>query len=114
MNNTLFKSLTILIACTMSSLLYADGAETFKKKCGICHKLEVDGSAIASGKTGPVLTGLASKRPVDYLKLYMSNPDEAKKKFADVYNANKGNYSIKMPKIKVSDEEIEEILALMK
>lgn len=91
--------------------IFADDAAIFKKRCGVCHAL----NSVSKATMGPNLTGVASKRPEEYVKLYMTNPAEAKKKFPDIYKKEvKGKYSATMPTIKVSAEEMAALLKLLK
>jgi len=105
------KLLILLSSFVFASAVFADDAAVFKKKCGVCHTL----SSVSTGKQAPDLTGLAKKRPVEYINLYMVNPAEAKKKFADIYNKEvKGKYQFPMPATKLTDAEKQSILNVLK
>jgi len=107
-----FKILTMALFMIFSSAVFAgDDKAVFKKKCGVCHAL----SSVSKESQGPDLTGYASKRPADYLKAYMKNPAEAKKKYADIYNKEvKGKYKFAMPSVKLTEAETESILNALK
>jgi len=108
-------SLAVFASFLSAGALFADGAKTFKRKCASCHTLVSGGKKLSSGKVGPDLSGLAGKRPEEYLKLYMSNPADARKKFADIYNKEiSGKFTMKMPSVSISEEEAKEIIELLK
>lgn len=84
--------------------------DTFKSKCGKCHKL----NGVGKDK-GPDLTHFASKRSADYLKLYSTDPAGASAKYpADDAKRDKVKYSKQMGKQKVSADELSAILEAMK
>ena len=94
---------------------YADGARTFKKKCGSCHSATIDGTALGKAAMGPDLTGIASKRGDDYLRLYITNPQKARKEHSDIYNSEiKGKYKMKMPPVKLDDATLDELIDSLK
>lgn len=101
----------VLSGVFIASAAYADDAALFKKKCGACHTV----ANISKGSQGPDLTGYAAKRPADYLQAYMTNPNDAKVKFAAIYNKEvKGKYKFAMPSVKLSDTEKLSILNVLK
>lgn len=102
--------ITMLLALGVQSI-YADDTAVFKRKCGVCHTLD----NVSNGKIGPNLTHLAAKRPEEYIRAYMKNPGDAKKKFPEIFEKEtKGKYSSVMPTTKVTDEEAEAILRALK
>jgi mono/diheme cytochrome c family protein len=112
------RSITITLLAVFAfttGALFADGKKVFKRRCGTCHTIEHAGEKLGNGTTGPILTGLASKRPEEYIRLYMKKPDEARKKFSNIYEAEvKGKYTMKMMTVQISDTEINEVFELMK
>jgi len=93
----------------------AKGVTTFKSKCAYCHSLIVQDKKISSATSGPDLTGIASVRPNEYLRIYMVNPDKGRKDFKDIYEKElKGKYNMKMPRIALSDADIDNIIATLK
>jgi len=108
------RLIAVLVSMICTTALFAGGEDAFKNKCGSCHVLKVDGKKISNGAVGPDLTGISSQRKEEYLKLYITDPEEAREKYPDVYAETKKKYSMKMPKIKVSAEEAAEILKVLK
>lgn len=95
--------------------LHADDGSLFKSKCGMCHKATIQGKATGTGSSGPDLTGINGKRTEEYLKLYIINPNEARTKHADIYNKEiKNKYSMKMPAVKLNDEQLKTIVSSLK
>jgi mono/diheme cytochrome c family protein len=72
--------------------------EAYEKKCKVCHSIKGEGGKQAE-KGGP-LDGVGAKRDQAWLKAYLEDP---KSKIPDG----------KMPKLKLTSEEFEAILAYM-
>ncbi|MDH4262070.1 MAG: cytochrome c [Spirochaetia bacterium] len=108
----MIKKLSALVFISLlTSAVFAEDGDIFKKKCGVCHAL----NNVSKAKQGPDLTGYAAKRSNEYLQAYMTNPAEAKKKFPDIYNKEvKGKYQFAMPSVKLTDTEKQSILNVLK
>ncbi len=101
---------TILVSILFAgSSLHADGKKTFNKKCGACHTIQKGGSSM-----GPNLYQIAQEREEDYLKIYMTTPEAGRKKYPDIYKELAKKYPMKMPSVKLSEEEINEIYEALK
>ena len=104
-----------LLLLSITTGAYADSARTFKKKCGACHSITVNGETIGKPAMGPDLTGISSKRPEGFVRMYIIDPNGARKKYSDVYqNEIKGKYKMKMPPVKLSDDVLDELVDFMK
>jgi mono/diheme cytochrome c family protein len=107
----LIKTILILFTISGFQAVFAEGKDVFKKKCGVCHSMK----SVSTGKMGPDLTGYASKRPEEYLQMYMKDPKTAKAKFSEIFKKEvEGKYKSTMPAIKVTDDEIAAILSALK
>ncbi|MDH4200882.1 MAG: cytochrome c [Spirochaetia bacterium] len=105
------KPVILTTSLIITAGIFADDAAVFKKKCGACHTLK----NVSSAKSGPDLTGVASRRPEEYVKLYMTNPAEAKKKFPDIFAKEiKGKFQFSMPAQKLNAEDTLAILNALK
>ena len=105
----------VFLLISMTAGLYADGARTFKKKCGSCHSATIDGKVYGKATMGPDLTGITSNRGADFIRLYISDPKAARKKYSDVYNKEiKGKYKMKMPAIKLKDADLDDLVESLK
>lgn len=106
-----FKAILLVSSLLFTAGIFADDAAVFKKKCGSCHTVK----SVANGKQGPDLTGILSRRPEEYVKAYLVNPAEAKKKFPDVFEKEvKGKFSFTMPPQKINADDTQAILNVLK
>lgn len=100
----------IFVTCTLfTTAAFSKGSDTFKKKCAACHTMTEGAKSM-----GPNLYKIAETRPEEYLKTYMTNPEEARKKYPDIYAEFAKKYSMKMPAVKLSQEEIDAIYEALK
>lgn len=74
----------------------ADGAAVYDKKCKMCHSIAGAGGPMA--KTGGALDGVGAKMDAAALKAYVADP-KAK------------NPASKMPKVSLSAEELDAVVA---
>lgn len=103
----------LFLSVTMGA--YAGGADTFNRKCGSCHSATIDGKTIGSSTMGPDLTGIASTRPADFLRMYIVNPRQARKDYSDIYKKEiKGKYKMKMPPVRLKDDVLDELIESLK
>jgi mono/diheme cytochrome c family protein len=106
-----FKPILLISSLIFTASIFADDAAIFKKRCGTCHTIK----SVSNGKIGPDLTGLASRRPEEYIKAYLVNPADAKKKFPDIFEKEiKGKFSSAMPAQKLKADETTAILNALK
>jgi len=115
------KKLTIIagmiILGFITSNLFADGAKLFKSKCGACHTLKVDGKKVSGGTVGPDLTGVAKQHSEKFIKLYMTKPVQARKKYAkncEHLIKKCGKSGLKMPSIMLKKEQVNQIYEALK
>jgi len=93
--------LVVGIAALMAfatAALAADGAAIYDKKCKACHSIAGAGGPMA--KTGGALDDAGSKHDGDWLKAYFKDPKSK-------------NPQAKMPKVAMTDEELDAVVAYM-
>lgn len=76
----------------------AEGQTFYGEKCRVCHSLAGDAGKMAD-KGGP-LDGVGAKRDEAWMRAYLSDP---KSKMPDA----------KMPKIKMTDQQLDDVVAYM-
>jgi len=115
------KKYTIILAMLFfgftASNFFANGVKVFKSKCGHCHALTFDGKKVTHGSIGANLTGVAQKYPEDFIKMYMTNPVKARKKFAKICSKllkKCGKSGVKMPAIPVRENQVNAIYEILK
>jgi len=114
------KKLTIISVIVFGFItgsIFADGAKTFKSKCGACHTLKVDGKKLTAGSLGPDLTGVATRQSEQFVKLYMTKPSKARKKFPKecAHLVKKcGKSGMKMPNVSLSKKQVDKIYKILK
>jgi cytochrome c2 len=92
---------TALLLAAMATLAHAgvdEGKAAYDKRCKVCHSLAGDAGKFAE-KGGP-LDGIGAKRDAEWLKAYLQDP---KSKRPDT----------KMPKMKLTDQEIDDFVAFL-
>jgi nitric oxide reductase subunit C len=94
------RTVGVLVALGLfaSTAWAADGAGVYDKKCKGCHSIGGVGGPMA--KLGGALDDVGSKRDEAWLKAYTADP---KSKKADS----------KMPKLNLSDEDLNAVVAYM-
>ncbi len=75
-----------------------DGQALYEKQCKICHKIGGDGGKMAD--KGGALDGVGAKHDAAWLKAYLQDP---KAKVPDS----------KMPKMKLTDDQIDQLVAFL-
>jgi len=116
------KKITIIVFIasllgSTSSNLFADGVKTFISKCGACHALKVDGKNVIPGSIGADLTGVANKYSEEFIKLYMTNPAKARKKFPGTCKKllkKCGESGMTMPAILLRENQVNDIYEILK
>ena len=90
-------ALTVVVLCAGLAVA-ADAPDVYTKKCKACHSIAGVGGPMA--KTGGALDGVGSKRDEAWLRAYLKDPKSK-------------NAQSKMPKLTLSDEEWNAIVAYM-
>ncbi|MES0491723.1 MAG: cytochrome c [Leptospirales bacterium] len=92
-----------------------NGVKLIKAKCGYCHAFSANGKKISSATSGPDLTGIATERGEPFTRIYMVNPEQGRKDFKAIYDKEiKGKYNMKMPSVRLTPSEIDDITAALK
>ena len=75
-----------------------EGKAFYGEKCKVCHSVAGDAGKMAA--TGGPLDGVGSKRDAAWLRAYLADPK------SQMPNA-------KMPKIKMTDQQLDDVVAFM-
>jgi nitric oxide reductase subunit C len=90
-----------LVTSSITTFAHAgtdDGKALYEKQCRVCHSIAGDAGKMAD-KGGP-LDGVGAKHDAAWLKAYLQDP-KAK------------NPDSKMPKMKLSEQQIDDLIAFM-
>jgi mono/diheme cytochrome c family protein len=91
----------LLAMASMPRLAHAgadDGKATYEKQCKICHSIAGDKGKM--GDKGGALDGVGAKHDAAWLKAYLQDPKSK-------------NPDSKMPKMKVTDQQIDDLVAFL-
>jgi len=87
-----------MLITTWGLTAHAAAPEVYEKKCKLCHSIKGEGGKLAD--KGGALDGVGSKRDAAWLEAYLRDP---KSKMPDA----------KMPKMKLSDDELKALVDYM-
>ena len=90
-------TVVVLLACVLPARA-AGAPEVYDKKCKLCHSIKGEGGKQA--QKGGALDGVGAKRDAAWLKQYIGDPKSAMP-------------DAKMPKIKLSDDEMKALVDYM-
>ena len=91
----------VLVAASIATVAYAgpdEGKALYEKQCKVCHSIAGDAGKLAD-KGGP-LDGIGKKRDAAWLKAYLADPKSK-------------NPDSKMPKPKISEQQIDDLVAFL-
>jgi mono/diheme cytochrome c family protein len=84
-----------------------EGEKIFKTVCSVCH-------TVGKGKlAGPDLAGVLNRRSSEWLHKWLSNTSEMLATDSTAMALLKENRGMKMPNVKLKDEQIENVLAYL-
>jgi nitric oxide reductase subunit C len=102
MSRNTLRAIVVTAAVATAGAAWAgaeEGKALYDKQCKVCHSIGGEGGKMAD-KGGP-LDGVGSKRDAAWLEAYLRDP---KSKIEDA----------KMPKMKLTDEQIADLIAYMR
>ena len=91
----------VLVTASAATFAHAgadEGKALYEKQCKVCHSLAGDKGKMAD-KGGP-LDGIGAKRDAGWLKAYLQDPKSK-------------NPDTKMPKMKLSEQQIDDLVAFL-
>ena len=78
------------------------------RSCSGCHRIGMGKAA------GPDLMGVTARRSEEWLRAWLKSPDTMIKSDSTAKQLYVENHMIKMPNVRLSDEEIDAIIAYLK
>ena len=114
MHHSLFRpSITCVLLMSLASLAHgaasdagvAAGEKIFNVKCRDCHALD-------KRRTGPALAGAIERRSAEWLRAWLNDPVSVAKSDPEAVKL-KAIYQTQMPKLGLSKQEIDALLAFL-
>ncbi len=91
-------ALTVAGSATRAWAGAAEGKAAYEKQCKMCHSIAGEGGKMAA--TGGPLDGAGGKHDEAWLKAYIADPKSKKP-------------DAKMPKVKMSDQDLSDVVAYL-